>query len=103
MTVTRDNRLTLNTSRQATVAPIGMGYVACRWRCPARPAPTAAGFDIDPEKTASPTAASPTSSTSASRVANCRATQRFSATTDFFRLAACDAIPICVPTPGSPP
>ena len=101
MTVTRDNLLDLIESREATVGVIGMGYVGLPLAlvfCEA--GFTAVGFDIDPEKTASLNRGeSYIKHIGPARVATCRATQRFSATTDFFRLAACDAILICVPTP----
>lgn len=101
MTVIRDNLLDLITSRETTVGVIGMGYVGLPLAlvfCEA--GFTAIGFDIDPEKTTSLNRGeSYIKHIGPERVATCRATQRFSATTDFFRLASCDAVLICVPTP----
>ena len=62
---------------------------------------TVLGLDVDPVKVARSPGASPTSSTSGPsgwREAVAPAAG-FTATTDFSRLAGCDAIIICVPTP----
>ena len=58
------------------------------------------GFDTDTEETQGVTAGSPTSGhLGRERVAAAFSRGRITATSDFDRLAACDAIVICVPTP----
>ncbi len=88
-------------SRQAWVGVIGLGYVGLPLAMTvARAGFAVTGFDIDPGKMVEIDAgrsyieAVPDSILNAERQAG-----RFSATTDFSKLGACDVITICVPTP----
>jgi UDP-N-acetyl-D-glucosamine dehydrogenase len=88
-------------SREATVAVIGLGYVGL----PLVELFSNSGFpvlgvDLDPEKVDRLNRGeSYIGHVDSSRVSAMRATGRFEATTDFARLAEADAILICVPTP----
>ncbi len=101
MTTTSDALQDLIQSREAAIGVIGMGYVGLPLAlvfCEA--GFTALGFDIDPAKTDSLNRGeSYIKHIGPTRVTTCRASGRFSATTDFSQLAACDAVLICVPTP----
>lgn len=88
-------------ARDATVAVIGLGYVGLPLADAfARAGLTVLGFDIDPAK---PDAIARNETYLAhlgpTFVADLNATGRFTATTDFARLAEPDAVLICVPTP----
>jgi UDP-N-acetyl-D-glucosamine dehydrogenase len=88
-------------ARTATVGVIGMGYVGLPLALVFSEAGfTAVGFDIDPAKVEQlDRGESYIKHIGPERVCACRGTERFSATTDFSRLAECDAVLICVPTP----
>ena len=88
-------------SREAIVGIIGQGYVGLPLTLVFAEAgfPTVA-FDIDAEKVGTLNrGGSYIKHVGASRVAAALAAGRLSATSDFSRLAGCDAILICVPTP----
>jgi UDP-N-acetyl-D-glucosamine dehydrogenase len=88
-------------SREAHVGVIGLGYVGLplalifnegKFRV--------TGFDVDPEKTARlERGESYIRHIGPERVAKAFSNGRIAATTDFDRLADCDAILVCVPTP----
>jgi len=87
--------------RSATVGVIGLGYVglplaaAC-----ARAGFRTIGFDIDPQKPAQLNdGRSYIDAVTGEELARLVAQQRFWATDDFSRLADCDVVAICVPTP----
>ena len=88
-------------SREATIAVIGLGYVGL----PLIDAFQHSGFrmlgyDIDPQKVEALNAGrSYIKHVSSDRVSEWRKSGRFEATSDADRLAAADAIIICVPTP----
>ena len=88
-------------SRALTVGVIGLGYVGLPlvhvfWQADLK----VVGFDIDPAKIVKLEAAeSYISHFLPDRITAMNESRRFSATTDFARLAECDAILICVPTP----
>jgi UDP-N-acetyl-D-glucosamine dehydrogenase len=89
------------TARTASAAVVGLGYVGLPLAMAfARAGFSVIGFDIDPSKIAfidrreSYIEAVPTEVLKA----ECEA-GRFSATCDFARLAECDIVAICVPTP----
>ncbi len=93
--------------RTATVGIIGQGYVGLPLALVFVEAGfQVVGFDVDPEKVAAlERGESYIRHIGPERVAAARAVEHpcggaaFTATTDFSRLAACDAIVICVPTP----
>ena len=87
--------------RTATVGVIGLGYVGLPLvELFAARGFRVLGFDIDPTKVAQLQAGrSYIGHITSERVAALRDGGRFAATTDFARLADCDAILICVPTP----
>lgn len=86
-------------ARQAVIGIIGLGYVGLPLALTAVEAGFAViGFDTDPVKSAKLTAGtSYFRHIPDARVAAARG--RFTATIDFTRIAACDAVLICVPTP----
>ncbi|MGE3840588.1 MAG: nucleotide sugar dehydrogenase [Vicinamibacterales bacterium] len=88
-------------ARQATVGIIGQGYVGLPLALVFHEAGFPVwGFDVDPRKVeALSRGASYIKHIGADRVAAAISRGNFSATTDFDRLADCDAIIICVPTP----
>jgi UDP-N-acetyl-D-glucosamine dehydrogenase len=87
--------------RQANVGIIGLGYVGLPLALAScRAGFTISGFDIDHHKADALCAGrSPFKHIDDAKVAEASQTGRFSATTDFSRLADMDAIIICVPTP----
>jgi UDP-N-acetyl-D-glucosamine dehydrogenase len=88
-------------SRSTCVAVIGQGYVGLPLALVFREAGfPVLGFDVDPAKIdALRRGESYIRHISPERVARAAASGRYEATTDFDRLAECDAILICVPTP----
>ncbi len=88
-------------SRSARVAVIGQGYVGLPLALVFREAGFAVmGFDVDPAKVeALRRGESYIQHIDPDRVARAAASGMYEATTDFERLAECDAIVICVPTP----
>jgi UDP-N-acetyl-D-glucosamine dehydrogenase len=88
-------------SRRATVAVIGLGYVGLPLSLVfTRAGFSVLGFDVDETKArALHRGDSYIRHIGADAVRQARDTGRFDATTDFDRLAGCDAIVICVPTP----
>jgi len=89
------------TSHSAVVGVIGQGYVGLPLALVfAEAGFRTIGFDIDAKKVEIlRLGQSYIQHVGSERVANATATGKFSATTDFDRLADCDAILICVPTP----
>jgi UDP-N-acetyl-D-glucosamine dehydrogenase len=87
--------------RSATVGVIGLGYVGLPLAMTAaRAGYTVTGFDIDPAKIVDIEAGrSYIEAVSDAVLGEFVASGRFSATTEFEGLAACDVIVICVPTP----
>jgi UDP-N-acetyl-D-glucosamine dehydrogenase len=87
--------------RSAQAGVIGLGYVGLPLAIAiARKGFTVTGFDIDPGKiTAIEVGTSYIEAVSHADLGRERDAGRFSATVDFSRLAACDVIIICVPTP----
>lgn len=86
-------------SRQAQVGVIGLGYVGLPLAVTAaRQGFPVIGFDIDPTKIER-IAAGQSYIDAVSQEDMSQALARFAATTDFARLADCDVIIICVPTP----
>jgi UDP-N-acetyl-D-glucosamine dehydrogenase len=85
----------------ATVGVIGLGYVGLPLALAfAEKGFTAIGFDVDPGKVAALSAGHCyLQHIPGTRVAAAASSKRFIATADFSRLAECDAIMICVPTP----
>jgi UDP-N-acetyl-D-glucosamine dehydrogenase len=90
-------------SRSAVVGIVGLGYVGLPLAMAvARARFPVIGFDIDPTKTAKLNrGTSYIDAAPSTDLAAFVADQRFEATTDFVRLADCDVIIICVPTPLS--
>ncbi len=90
--------------RQAVVAVLGLGYVGLPLALAfAEGGFQVLGFDIDGRKVEALEAGrSPIGHLEARRVAAARAAGRLEATTDASRLAAADALLICVPTPLAP-
>ena len=88
-------------SRQATVGIIGQGYVGLPLALTFVDAGfRALGFDVDPAKVeALNRGESHIKHVGTDRVSAALKAGRFCATSDFARLAECDAILICVPTP----
>jgi UDP-N-acetyl-D-glucosamine dehydrogenase len=89
------------TAREAQIGVIGLGYVGLPLAMAAARAGFAVlGFDVDPVKITAIEACQSYIEAVPSEVlaAECVA-GRFSATCDFTRLAECDVIAICVPTP----
>jgi UDP-N-acetyl-D-glucosamine dehydrogenase len=93
--------LSLIRDRTARVGVIGQGYVGLPLALVFREAGfPVVGFDVDPTKIASLTRGeSYIRHIGPERVVAAVASGQFTATTDFDRLAECDAILICVPTP----
>ncbi|MCF3933881.1 nucleotide sugar dehydrogenase [Acuticoccus sp. M5D2P5] len=89
------------TSRAAVVGVIGLGYVGLPLAAStARAGFATIGFDVDPQKPERLKAGvSYIDAVSSEEIADHVAAGRFDATTDFSRLATCDVIAICVPTP----
>ncbi|NLT34812.1 MAG: nucleotide sugar dehydrogenase [Gaiellales bacterium] len=87
--------------RSARVGIVGMGYVGLPLALLfSESGFTVLGFDTDPAKVDMLAAGrSYIKHIGPERVAACAASGRFSATTDFDRLAECDCLLICVPTP----
>jgi UDP-N-acetyl-D-glucosamine dehydrogenase len=87
--------------RSAVIGVIGLGYVGLPLALAfADRGMRVLGFDVDPNKQQLlNTGRSYIQHIAAERVAQAVQTQRFSATAEFVRLAECDAIIICVPTP----
>lgn len=88
-------------SRKAKAGVIGLGYVGLPLAMSmARGGFTVEGFDIDPSKiTAIEAGTSYIEAVPSAILQGEIAAGRFSATCDFARLAECDVIAICVPTP----
>lgn len=88
-------------SKQLEVGVIGQGYVGLPMALTLCEAGfTVSGFDIDPDKVAALKRGDTyIQHVGQDRVRTAVLTKRFTATTDFSKLAACDAILICVPTP----
>jgi len=88
-------------ARQTTIGIIGQGYVGLPLALVFHEAGfPVCGFDVDPRKVeALGRGESYIKHIGADRVAAAIARGGFSATTDFDRLAECDAVIICVPTP----
>jgi UDP-N-acetyl-D-glucosamine dehydrogenase len=90
--------------KSARVGVIGQGYVGLPLALAFREAGLpVTGFDLDPRKIeALRRGESYIQHIGSERVREAAASGQFEATTDFDRLAACDAILICVPTPLGP-
>lgn len=88
-------------AKSAVIGIIGLGYVGLPLALVAVEAGfPVIGFDINPRRVAEIAAGRQVIKyIPAARMESALATGRFTATTDFDRLAACDAIIICVPTP----
>src|ERR1035437_6122375 len=88
-------------SKAATVGVIGLGYVGLPLALVFEEAGfPVLGFDVDPKKPeALHRGESYIKHIGPERVAAAFARGRIQATTDFARLATCDAILVCVPTP----
>lgn len=88
-------------AHQATIGVIGLGYVGLPLGCAmGRKGFNVLGFDIDPAKVELINAGgSYISHVDPRQVAALRSTGHLTATADFARLAECDAIILCVPTP----
>ncbi len=88
-------------ARSATVGVIGLGYVGLPLAAAvARSSFPTLGFDIDPEKISQLNRGSSyIDAVDSAQLAGLVREQRFSATSNFSELAACDVIVICVPTP----
>lgn len=101
MTDTTDRLLGDITAKTARVGVIGLGYVGLPLAVTAAQAGfPVTGFDIDPAKIARIAATeSYIDAVPSAELARVRAGDRFTATTDFARLADCRVIIICVPTP----
>ena len=89
------------TQRTATVGVIGLGYVGLPLAAAvARAGFPTIGFDIDPAKPAQIAAGnSYIPAVSNETLSKLVGEGRLTATNDFVRLADCDAVIICVPTP----
>ncbi|HEU4328533.1 MAG TPA: nucleotide sugar dehydrogenase [Roseiflexaceae bacterium] len=87
--------------REARVGVIGLGYVGLPLSARAgRLGYRVLGFDVNPQRVATINAGgSDVDDVPAAAVAELRARERLEATTDTGRLAECDVIVICVPTP----
>lgn len=90
--------------RQAVVAVVGLGYVGLPLSLSACEAGfRVVGFDINPERVEHLNEGrSPLRHIVDARIAKARRQDRFAATADPARLAAADAVLICVPTPLGP-
>src|SRR3954471_16637713 len=99
--VLSDQFLKSISSRTAHVAVIGQGYVGLPLALVFQEAGFAVtGFDVDPAKVAAiGRGESFIRHIGSERLAKAVGSGRYTATTDFDRLAECDAILICVPTP----
>jgi UDP-N-acetyl-D-glucosamine dehydrogenase len=88
-------------SGRACAGVIGLGYVGLPLGvAAARRGMTTLGFDIDPDKTTQLNAGrSYIEAVDSAELKGLVEAGRFSATADFDRLAECDVIVICVPTP----
>ena len=88
-------------AREARIGVIGLGYVGLPLAvAAARAGHRVTGFDVDEEKIVELAAGrSYIESVAAKAVRAELDADRFEATTDFSRLAACDVVVICVPTP----
>jgi UDP-N-acetyl-D-glucosamine dehydrogenase len=97
----RDRLLSRISSREAVVGVIGQGYVGLPLALTfAESGFQVIGFDVDPAKVESLNRGeSHVRHVGTVRVAKAAATGHFTATGDFARLAECDAILVCVPTP----
>ena len=88
-------------ARQSSIGIIGMGYVGlplamASWQA----GYPILGFDVDPAKIEGINGGkSPIGRIPDSRIAEMRASGRFSVTNDYTQMASCDVIIICVPTP----
>ncbi|MEI4488534.1 nucleotide sugar dehydrogenase [Frigidibacter sp. MR17.14] len=91
-------------AREARAGVIGLGYVGLPLAMTLTTAGyPVTGFDIDPAKiTAIEAGESYIEAVDPAKLAAAVAAGRFAATCDFARLAECDVIAICVPTPLSP-
>ncbi len=91
-------------NRRAVAGIMGLGYVGLPLAMAiARAGMTAFGFDTDPEKPAKLNAGtSYIGAVGNDELARAVAEKRFRASSDFQRLADCDVIVICVPTPLLP-
>ncbi len=87
--------------REARAGIIGLGYVGLPLAMTiAEGGLPVTGFDIDPGKiTGIDAGKSYIEAVSDARLAEAKSAGRFDATSDFARLAGCDVIAICVPTP----
>lgn len=101
MSETKTHLLQRISSRESVVGIIGLGYVGLPLALVFEEAGfTVLGFDVDPGKPrALQEGESYIKHIGPARVAAAFARGRIDATTDFTRLAECDAILICVPTP----
>jgi UDP-N-acetyl-D-glucosamine dehydrogenase len=90
--------------RQATVAVVGLGYVGLPLSlCACEAGFRVVAFDVNEERvTHLNQGRSPLHHIDDARIAAARGEDRFAATTDQTRLAAADAVLICVPTPLGP-
>jgi len=88
-------------SRSATLAVIGMGYVGLPLAVAAHHAGfKVLGFDVDPTKVEAINAGkSPIKSLSSEKIAAMISTKRFRVTSDYADIGSVDAVMICVPTP----
>jgi UDP-N-acetyl-D-glucosamine dehydrogenase len=88
-------------ARSATIGVIGLGYVGLPLAAAtARSGFQTIGFDIDPEKIGQLNrGCSYIDSVGSEQLSGLVRQQRFTATSNFSELAACDVIVICVPTP----
>ena len=88
-------------ARTALIGVIGLGYVGLPMGVrAARAGFPVLGFDVEEERVASLNAArSYIGDVSSAELHELIAAERFAATTDYGRIAACDIIIICVPTP----
>ncbi|GAB4204808.1 MAG: nucleotide sugar dehydrogenase [Roseiflexaceae bacterium] len=87
--------------REARLGVIGLGYVGLPLSARAgRLGYRVLGFDVNPQRVATINAGgSDVDDVPAAAIAELRAQERIEATTDTARLAECDVIVICVPTP----
>ena len=97
----KDQLLARFQKHDATVGIIGLGYVGLPLGLAfAERGFRAIGFDVDPAKIAALTGGRCyIHHIEAERIQAVVAAKRFAATANFERLAECDAIMICVPTP----
>src|SRR5689334_15822630 len=87
--------------RSARVGVLGLGYVGLPLACEfAKAGFSVTGFEVDPSKVKNITAGrSYIADIDSKELKELVRSRRLSATTDFLKLRAMDAIVICVPTP----